>query len=162
MKNELNLTIIGENVKLSKNCPPIPKLVIVEERKDKQDPKELRFRAPRSVTDDVLEMMAKAWSSIYEPPIIKFVYDEEYYGSGEELMEFIRKNSETVTGRRLIKADLVFDMEIETDTHILKFFNLFNTDVNIANDMSSIVLYFVYDYYTLNEKDEKLDKKEDS
>ena len=77
-------------------------------------------------------------------------------------MEFIRKNSEAVTGRRLNKADLVFDMEIETDTNILKFFNLFNTDANIANDMSSIILHFVYDYYTLNEKDEKLDKKENS
>ena len=160
MKNELNLTVSGENIKLSKNCPPIPKLVIIEERKYKQDLKQLRFRVPRNVTDDILERMAKAWSTIYEPPIISFVYDEEH--AGEELMEFIRKNSEAVTGRRLNKADLVFDMEIETDTNILKFFNLFNTDANIANDMSSIILHFVYDYYTLNEKDEKLDKKENS
>lgn len=170
MKNEdWKIEISGEEAKFTKNVPPVPDIIRLTPCKDKFDGKRLanKLRDAR-IPERYIWQIVDGHRRTFEVPTLQFIYNGERTDA-KELMEYIRKFSETVTGRMLPKGELVFDMEFEYNGFIYQFFNVFQTNVDfgdITKEMvEEVVMDFVYDYYRREEKKDEGERdteKEDS
>jgi hypothetical protein len=80
--------------------------------------------------------------------------------SGRQLMEFIRKSAETVTGRCINKEEATFDMRVNLPESkgYVDIFNLFPTDVEFPGfdceeDIKEIHAKFICDYFQTHFED---------
>lgn len=156
------LTINGSDVKFSgKNIPPIPTFVKLEKNPTVIDKEKLRIRASRSaVEEEMLYRAREIYEWIYTGPVVKFLYQGDK--CNEELVEWLNKFSEAVTGRITPKSELVFNMEFDADSKIFQFFNLMciSTDFNcdFKEVCEEVCITLVYDCYRYDIKDETSEK----
>lgn len=150
------LTINGSDVKFSgKNIPPTPTFVKLEKNPTVIDKEKLRFRASRSAVEEgMLYRMMELYEWLHTGPVVKLLYQGGK--CNKELVEWLNKFSEAVTGRITPKSEIVFDMEFDADSKFFQFFNLMCASTDFVDDEVCITL--VYDWYRYDIKDETSEK----
>ena len=85
--------------------------------------------------------------------------------SGRQVMEFIRKSAETVTGRRFNKEEATFDMRVNLPESkgYVDIFNVFPTDVEIPGldgdeEANEVHAKFICDYFQIFPNEDFYDK----
>ena len=155
-------TVNGSDVKFSgNNIPPIPTFVKLEKNPTVIDKEMLRIRAPRSAVEEgMLHRAREIYEWLHTGPVVKFLYQGDK--CNKELVEWLYKFSEAVTGRVTPKSELVFNMEFEADSKIFQFFNLMCTSTDFNSDFKEaceeVCVTLVYDWYRYDIKDEVNEK----
>ena len=155
------LTINGSDVKFSgKNIPPIPTFVKLEKNPIVVDKNELNlkyfgiFRSP--IEEEMLSRMRELYEWLHTGPVVKFIYQGDK--CNKELVEWLNKFSEAVTGRITPKSEIVFDMEFDAASKFFQFFNLMCASTDFKGDFKEVCdevcITLVYDWYRYVIKDE--------
>ena len=157
------LTINGSDVKFSgKNIPPTPSFVKLEKNPTVVDKNELKYfgflRSPRE--DEMLCRIRELYEWLHTGPVVKFIYQGEK--CNKELVEWLNKFSEAVTGRITQKSEVVFNMEFDAASKFFQFFNLMCTSTDFRGDLKEVCdevcITLVYDWYRYDIKDETSEK----
>ena len=156
------LTINGSDVKFSgKNIPPTPSFVKIEKNPTVIDKEKLRIRTSRSAVEEGMAYrMRELYEWLHTGPVVKLLYQGDK--CNKELVEWLNKFSEAVTGRVTQKSEVVFNMEFDADSKIFQFFNLMCASTNFIGDFKEecgeVCVTLTYDWYRYDLKDETSEK----
>lgn len=144
-----NFEVKPENIKFTGNVPPMPDLVKIEEEyvpalgffMNAYLFKKADFGKIRMRTEGKLKTF-------------KFIYGTDRE-DGRQLMEWVCKHSESVTGRAPKKMDIVFDMEMNVgESSKLLIYNAFPREFEFKNngnieDICSLEVDLICDHWHL-------------